>query len=68
VLTAEGLRRLREAAPAHVRGVRAHFIDQLSERELANLAAALSNIDVDAASGAPVCDEPGADPEARVSR
>jgi DNA-binding MarR family transcriptional regulator len=59
VLTAEGLRRLREAAPAHVRGVRAHFIDQLSERELANLAAALSNIDVDAASGAPVCDEAG---------
>jgi DNA-binding MarR family transcriptional regulator len=57
VLTEAGLRRLREAAPAHVRGVRAHFIDQLSERELANLASALSNIDVDASSGAPVCDE-----------
>ena len=57
VLTADGARRLRDAAPAHVRGVRAHFIDQLSERELANLAAALSNIDVDEARGAPVCDD-----------
>jgi DNA-binding MarR family transcriptional regulator len=70
VLTAEGMRRLREVAPAHVRGVRAHFVDRLSERELANLAAALSNIDVDDASGAPVCDdaEEGAEPEARPSR
>jgi DNA-binding MarR family transcriptional regulator len=69
VLTDNGMRRLREAAPAHVRGVRAHFIDRLSERELANLASALSNIDVDATRGAPVCDEePGADPEARALR
>jgi DNA-binding MarR family transcriptional regulator len=57
VLTDAGMKRLREAAPAHVRGVRAHFIDQLSERELANLASALSNIDLDASRGAPVCDE-----------
>src|SRR5580765_6290371 len=59
VLTAAGLRRLREAAPAHVRGVRAHFVDQLSERELANLASALSNIDVDGSPDGPVCDEAG---------
>src|SRR5689334_23104325 len=57
VLTAAGLRRLHEAAPAHVRGVRAHFVDQLSERELANLAAALSNIDIDGSRAAGGCDE-----------
>ena len=47
VLTAEGLRRLRAAAPTHVRGVRAHFIDQLSEREVASLANALTAVTVD---------------------
>ena len=35
VLTEEGMRRLGAAAPTHVRGVRAHFIDQLSDREIA---------------------------------
>ena len=57
VLTAEGLRRLRAAAPTHVRGVRAHFIDQLSEREIAELASALAavHVDLDAAAGG--CDE-----------
>ena len=57
VLTEEGLRRLREAAPTHVRGVRAHFIDQLSEREIANLAAALAAIQVDPEAAAGSCDE-----------
>jgi hypothetical protein len=48
--------------------VRAHFVDQLSERELANLTAALSNIDIDGSRAAGGCDEaePGADPEART--
>ena len=57
VLTAEGRRRLEAAAPSHVRGVRAYFIDQLTERELANLAAALANVDIDAARAAGGCDE-----------
>src|SRR5471030_3023550 len=59
VLTKEGMRRLSEAAPTHVRGVRAHFIDQLSEQEIANLATALSAIEVDAAAAAGGCDEAG---------
>jgi hypothetical protein len=69
VITDDGLRRLREAAPTHVRGVRAHFVDQLSARDLANLAAALSGIDVDAARAAGGCDDAAerrADPEART--
>ena len=57
VLTKEGMRRLREAAPAHVRGVRAHFIDQLSAQELANLASALASVDVDGMRAAGGCDE-----------
>jgi DNA-binding MarR family transcriptional regulator len=57
VLTGEGLRRLREAAPAHVRGVRTHFIDQLSEKELAQLAAALASVDIDGRGAAGGCDE-----------
>jgi DNA-binding MarR family transcriptional regulator len=57
VLTAAGLRRLREAAPAHVRGVRAHFVDQLTGKELADLTAALANVDVDASRAAGGCDE-----------
>ena len=57
MLTAEGIRRLEEAAPTHVRGVRAHFIDQLSEKEIANLASALSTIEVDAEAAAGSCDE-----------
>src|SRR3954454_3064632 len=56
VLTDEGLRRLQEAAPSHVRGVRAYFIPQLTEREVANLAAALASVDVDAARAAGGCD------------
>ena len=57
VLTAVGMRRLRAAAPTHVRGVRAHFIDQLSARELANLASALSSVDIDHDAAAGGCDE-----------
>jgi DNA-binding MarR family transcriptional regulator len=57
VLTREGLRRLRAAAPAHVRGVREHFIDQLTAQQLANLASALASVDVDRAGAAGGCDE-----------
>ena len=57
VLTDEGLRVLREAAPTHVRGVRAHFIDQLTEREIANLAAALKAVSVNQEAAAGGCDE-----------
>jgi DNA-binding MarR family transcriptional regulator len=59
VLTPEGLLRLRTAAPTHVRGVRAHFVDQLSERQLANLASALSAVVVDRDAAAGGCDEAG---------
>ncbi len=59
VLTDKGLRRLEEAAPTHVRGVRAHFVDQLSERQLDNLAAALGHIEVDRDAAAGGCDDPG---------
>ncbi len=41
VLTAEGRRRLEEAAPTHVRGVRAHLVDRLSRSQLKGLAEAL---------------------------
>jgi DNA-binding MarR family transcriptional regulator len=56
VLTEKGLRRLQAAAPTHVRGVRAHFIDQLSERQLANLASALTAVVVDRDAAAGGCD------------
>ena len=56
VLTKLGLKALRSAAPTHVRGVREHFVDRLSERELAQLAAALSSVDVDAARAIGGCD------------
>ena len=57
VLTEKGMLRLQEAAPTHVRGVRSHFVDQLSERQLANLAAALSVVVVDREAAAGGCDE-----------
>jgi DNA-binding MarR family transcriptional regulator len=37
VLTAEGLHTLRAAAPHHLRSVRAHFVDDLDEAEIAVL-------------------------------
>ena len=57
VLTAEGMRRLVAAAPTHVRGVRAHFVDQLSARQLADLEAALSSVQIDPDAAAGGCDE-----------
>jgi DNA-binding MarR family transcriptional regulator len=58
VLTEEGLLRLKAAAPTHVRGVRAHFIDQLTEKDIANLAAALTSVEIDLEAAAGGCDEP----------
>jgi len=59
VLTALGDKTLRAAAPTHVRGVRAHFVDRLSDRQLADLTAALSSIEVDEARAAGGCDGAG---------
>ncbi len=56
VITETGMESLRNAAPTHVRGVRDHFITRLTERQLANLAAALSSVEVDPASAAGGCD------------
>ena len=44
VLTDEGMRRLEKAAPSHVEGVRDHFIDRLSNDELATLGAAFRRV------------------------
>ena len=57
MLTEDGWNRLREAAPTHVRGVRAHFVDRLSERQLANIANALSSVSIDLEAAAGGCDE-----------
>ena len=57
VLTEDGMLRLKAAAPTHVRGVRRHFVDQLSERQLANLASALLVVEVDPDAAAGGCDE-----------
>jgi DNA-binding MarR family transcriptional regulator len=56
VITETGVQALRSAAPTHVRGVREHFVSRLTERQLANLASALSSVEVDAASAAGGCD------------
>ena len=57
VLTEKGFLRLQEAAPTHVRGVRAHFVDQLSDRQLADIASALSAVVLDRDAAAGGCDE-----------
>ena len=57
VMTADGRRVLNEAAPTHVRGVRAHFVDQLSDRQLADIASALSAVVLDRDAAAGGCDE-----------
>jgi DNA-binding MarR family transcriptional regulator len=57
MLTDEGRRRLEEAAPTHVLGVRTHFIDRLSERQLTNIARALSLVRIDRHAAAGGCDE-----------
>jgi DNA-binding MarR family transcriptional regulator len=56
VLSDEGMARVQACAPTHVRGVREHFIDRLSERQLANLTAALSVVEIDDAQAAGGCD------------
>jgi DNA-binding MarR family transcriptional regulator len=57
VLTPLGLKALTTAAPTHVRGVREHFVDRLEADRLAQLAAALSAIDIDDQLAAGGCDE-----------
>lgn len=56
VLTALGMKTLATAAPTHLRGVREHFVDRLTEEQLAQLATALSSIDIDEQRAAGGCD------------
>ena len=56
VLSDAGTEMLRTAAPTHLRGVRAHFIDRLSDRQLANLASALEVVELDPKLAAGGCD------------
>jgi DNA-binding MarR family transcriptional regulator len=56
VLTALGLKSLRTAAPTHVRGVRAHFVDRLTGAQLEELTSALASIEVDEDRAAGGCD------------
>jgi DNA-binding MarR family transcriptional regulator len=56
VLTDKGTQAVERAAPTHVRGVRHYFVDRLSERQLANLASALSSVEIDTARAAGGCD------------
>jgi DNA-binding MarR family transcriptional regulator len=57
VLTELGTKTLGNAAPTHVAGVRTHFIERLSERQLASLATALGSIEIDPKLAAGGCDE-----------
>jgi DNA-binding MarR family transcriptional regulator len=50
-LTETGVARLAETAPVHLRAVADLFVDQLSERELANLKKALDKITTDCEFG-----------------
>jgi DNA-binding MarR family transcriptional regulator len=43
-LTDAGMRRLRRAAPTHLRGVREHFTDRLTDRELDELSRLLDKL------------------------
>src|SRR5712692_3767300 len=56
VLTPLGMKTLGTVAPTHLRGVREYFIDRLSDRQLAELTAALSSIAVDELRAAGGCD------------
>ena len=56
LLTDEGCALLREAAPTHLRGVRAHFVDRLSPQQLVQLVDAFSAVEVDPAAAAGGCD------------
>lgn len=44
VITADGRRRLRAAAPSYLRAIEEHFTRHLSDREIATLARALGNV------------------------
>jgi DNA-binding MarR family transcriptional regulator len=44
VLTDDGRRRLKQAAPTHVEGVRRHFISQLAGQDLPELTASLNAV------------------------
>jgi DNA-binding MarR family transcriptional regulator len=44
VLTDDGRRRLKQAAPTHVEGVRRHFISQLAGQDLPGLTASLNAV------------------------
>jgi len=57
VLTDDGLATLERAAPTHVEGVRAHFVDRLSDRQLSGLAGALKHIELDTNAAAGGCDD-----------
>jgi DNA-binding MarR family transcriptional regulator len=52
-LTAEGMRRLREAAPAHVTEVRRDFVDLLTPAELTTIGEIFERIDKELASRPP---------------
>lgn len=56
VLTDAGMEKLEQAAPTHVRGVREHFVDRLNGTQLANLAEALSSVEIDEHAAAGGCD------------
>jgi DNA-binding MarR family transcriptional regulator len=56
VLTDAGRKRLEQAAPTHVRGVREHFVDRLNDEQLENIALAISKIDIDPSAAAGGCD------------
>ena len=57
VLTPLGMKTLTNAAPTHVRGVRAYFVDRLNAEQLEQLAGALSMIDIDDQRAAGGCDD-----------
>ncbi|MCU1430381.1 MAG: transcriptional regulator, MarR family [Actinomycetia bacterium] len=67
VLTDDGYEQIVQAAPTHVRGVREHFINRLTPRQLANLGAALSIVAPDGGRGVAACAEAheGAKPSRR---
>jgi DNA-binding MarR family transcriptional regulator len=56
VLTELGMKMLATAAPTHLRGVREHFVDRLTEEQLAQLATALASLDIDEQRAAGGCD------------
>lgn len=50
-LTAAGLARLAEIAPAHARGIAEYFVSRLDDQELADLESALDKVTVDCTFG-----------------